>query len=220
MPGNGLKTNLNKTIHMFEFFQSLADWYMQHMNYYTITLLMAIESSFVPLPSEIVIPPAIWKAASGELNMYLVVLFATFGAILGAMFNYLMARWLGRVIVYSLAESKVGRLFLLNRAKVEHAEAYFNRHGRSSTFIGRLIPGIRHLISIPAGLAKMNVKQFVLYTALGSGIWHIILAALSYSVYTQQELLKKYMHELSYALLAAGFLFVVYLIWKYKKKKE
>jgi len=205
---------------MFEFFQSLADWYMQHMNYYTITLLMAIESSFVPLPSEIVIPPAIWKAASGELNMYLVVLFATFGAILGAMFNYLMARWLGRVIVYSLAESKVGRLFLLNRAKVEHAEAYFNRHGRSSTFIGRLIPGIRHLISIPAGLAKMNVKQFVLYTALGSGIWHIILAALSYSVYTQQELLKKYMHELSYALLAAGFLFVVYLIWKYKKKKE
>ena len=205
---------------MFEFFQSLADWYMQHMNYYTITLLMVIESSFVPLPSEIVIPPAIWKAASGELNIYLVVLFATFGAILGAMFNYLMARWLGRVIVYSLAESKVGRLFLLNRAKVEHAEAYFNRHGKSSTFIGRLIPGVRHLISIPAGLSKMNIKQFVLYTAIGSGIWHIILASLSYYLYSQQDLLLKYMHELSYILLVCGVLFVVYLIWKYKKKKE
>lgn len=205
---------------MLEFFQSLADWYMQHINYFTITLLMAIESSFVPLPSEVVIPPAIWKAASGELNMYLVVLFATFGAIIGAMFNYLMARWLGRVIVYSLAESKVGKLFLLNRAKVEHAEAYFNRHGKSSTFIGRLIPGIRHLISIPAGLAKMNIKQFVFYTAMGSGIWHIILAALSYYLYSQQELLQKYMTELSVFLLVIGMLFVIYLIIKYRKKKE
>ena len=206
---------------MFEFFQSLADWYMNHMNYYTITLLMAIESSFVPLPSEVVIPPAIWQALrTGELNIYLVVLFATFGAIIGATFNYLMARWLGRVIVYSLAESKVGKLFLLNRAKVEHAEAYFNRHGRSSTFIGRLIPGIRHLISIPAGLAKINVKQFVLYTALGSGIWHIILATLSYYLYTQQDLLKKYMHELSLGLLAVGVIFVIYLIYKNKKNKE
>jgi membrane protein DedA with SNARE-associated domain len=206
---------------MLEFFQTLADWYMNHMNYFTITLLMAIESSFVPLPSEIVIPPAIWQALrTGELNMYLVVLFATFGAIIGATFNYVMARWLGRVIVYSLAESKVGKLFLLNRAKVEHAEAYFNRHGRSSTFIGRLIPGIRHLISIPAGLAKMNIKQFVVYTALGSGIWHIILATLSYFLYTQQDLLLKYMHELSLVLLGAGVLFVIYLIWKYRKKKE
>ena len=205
---------------MLEYFQSLADWYMQNMNYYTITLLMAIESSFVPLPSEIVIPPAIWKAASGELNMYLVVLFATIGAIIGATFNYAMARWLGRVIVYGFADSKIGKLFLLNQAKVEHAEAYFNRHGKSSTFIGRLIPGIRHLISIPAGLAKMDVKQFILYTALGSAIWHIILAALSYYLYKQQDMLYKYMHELSYIFLACGALFVGYLIWKYRRNKE
>ena len=205
---------------MFAFFQFLADWYMSHINYFTITLLMAIESSFVPLPSEIVIPPAIWKAASGELNMYLVVLFATFGAIIGATFNYIMARWLGRVIVYGLADSKVGKLFLLNRGKVEHAEAYFNRHGRSSTFIGRLIPGIRHLISIPAGLAKMNIKQFILYTALGSGIWHILLATLSYFLYSQQGLLKKYMSELSYILLAVGVVFVIYLIVRNKNGKE
>lgn len=206
---------------MLEFFQSLADWYMQNMNYFTITLLMAIESSFVPLPSEIVIPPAIWAALKyGELNMYLVVVFATFGAIIGAMFNYVLAKWLGRVIVYSLAESKVGKLFLLNRGKVEHAEAYFIRHGRSSTFIGRLIPGIRHLISIPAGLAKMNLGKFILFTALGSAMWHTILAVLSYYLYSQQELLKKYMSELSYILLAAGVLFVIYLIVKYRKKKE
>jgi membrane protein DedA with SNARE-associated domain len=111
-------------------------------------------------------------------------------------------------------------MFFLNQAKVEHAEAYFNRHGRSSTFIGRLIPGIRHLISIPAGLAKMDVKQFMLYTALGSAIWHIILAALSYYLYSQQDLLMKYMHEISYVLLGCGAVFVGYLIWKYKKKKE
>ncbi len=206
---------------MLEFFQTLAEWYMSHMNYFTIILLMAIESSFVPLPSEIVIPPAIWYALkTGDLNIYLVVLFATLGAIIGAMFNYIMARWLGRVIVYSFAESKAGKLFFLNQAKIEHAEAYFNRHGRSSTFIGRLIPGIRHLISIPAGLAKMDVKQFILYTALGSTIWHIILASLSYYLYSQQDLLMKYMHELSYILLGLGAIFVAYLIWKYKKKKE
>ena len=206
---------------MLEYFQSLADWYMQHMNYFTITMLMAIESSFVPLPSEVVIPPAIWQALkTGELNVYLVVVFATLGAVIGAMFNYVMARWLGRVIVYGFAESKVGKLFFLNQAKIEHAEAYFNRHGRSSTFIGRLIPGIRHLISIPAGLAKMDVKQFVLYTAMGSLIWHIILAVLSCYLYSQQDLLMKYMHEVSYVLLACGALFVGYLIWKYKKKKE
>jgi membrane protein DedA with SNARE-associated domain len=204
---------------MLEFFQSLADWYMNNINYFTITLLMAIESSFVPLPSEIVIPPAIWKAASGELSIPLVIMFATLGAIIGAMFNYLMARWLGRVLVYSFAESKIGRLCMLNKHKVEHAEAYFILHGRSSTFIGRLIPGIRHLISIPAGLAKMNIGQFVLYTALGSGIWHTILAILSYSLYSHQELLKKYMSEVSYVLLAIGVLFFVYLAIKGNKKK-
>jgi len=205
---------------MLEFFQSLADWYMNNINYLTITLLMAIESSFIPLPSEIVIPPAIWKAASGELSMYLVVMFATFGAIIGAMFNYLMARWLGRAIVHKFAESKVGKLFMLNQRKVEHAEAYFLRNGRSSTFVGRLIPGIRHLISIPAGLARMNIGQFILYTALGSGIWHTILAILSYSVYAHQELLKKYMSQVSYVLLAVGILFFVYLAIKGMKKKD
>ncbi|MBL7972452.1 MAG: DedA family protein, partial [Prolixibacteraceae bacterium] len=191
-----------------------------HMNYLSITLLMIVESSFIPFPSEIVIPPAIWKAASGELNMYLVVVFATLGALIGAVLNYVLALWLGRVIVYSLVETKAGKLFLLSRAKIENAEAYFNRHGRSSTFIGRLVPGIRQLISIPAGLARMNFKQFLVFTTLGSGLWNIILAVLSYSLYKQQDMLKEYMHELSYFLLALGAVFVIYLVYRYKKKKE
>jgi len=204
---------------MVEYFQSLADWYMLHMNYLSITFLMVIESSFIPFPSEIVIPPAIWKAAGGDLNMYLVVLFATLGAVIGAVINYVLALWLGRVIVYKLVETRLGKLFMLSRHKVENAEVYFNRHGRSSTFIGRLVPGIRQLISIPAGLAKMNFKQFILFTAIGSCLWNVILAILSYSLYTQQDLLKKYMSELSYGLLALGLIFVVYLIIKYRKKK-
>jgi membrane protein DedA with SNARE-associated domain len=205
---------------MMEFFQSLADWYMNHMNYITIMLLMALESTFIPLPSEIVIPPAAWKAASGDLNVFLVVLFATLGALIGASINYFLAYWLGRPIVYAFAESKVGKLFLLSKHKVEKAEAYFDNHGKSSTFIGRLVPGIRHLISIPAGLAKMDFKQFILYTAIGSTMWHTILAALSYFLYSQKELFQRYMKEISWVLLFAFICFVAFLILRAIRKKN
>jgi membrane protein DedA with SNARE-associated domain len=181
---------------------------------------MALESTFVPLPSEIVIPPAAWKAASGDLNIFLVVLFATAGALVGASFNYFMSLWLGRPIVYAFAESKVGKLFFLSKEKVMNAEAYFDNHGKSSTFIGRLVPGIRHLISIPAGLAKMNFRQFILYTAIGSTIWHAILAGLSYSLYSQKDLFDKYMKEISYGLLIAGVIFIVYLVVRAIRKKK
>lgn len=205
---------------MLEYAQTIAEWYMQHMNYFSITLLMIIESSFIPFPSEIVIPPAIWKAASGELNPYLVTLFATLGALIGALINYYLAKWLGRAIVYRLVDTRLGKMLLLNSTKIEKAETYFNHHGKSSTFIGRLVPGIRQLISIPAGLALMNMKTFVLYTILGSGLWNIILAVLSYSVYKQQDLLKEYMHELSFGLLGIGLIFIVYLVIRYKRKKD
>jgi len=219
---------------MIEFFQWLIDWYMVNMSYFTILILMALESTFIPVPSEVVIPPAAWKAAAGGLNIWLVIIFATLGAIIGALINYSLARWLGRAIVYNFAESKIGRMFLLNKHKVEHAEAYFVRHGRSSTFIGRLVPGVRHLISIPAGLAKMDMKQLVLYTALGSAIWHTVLAFLTVYIYhispasLQKEtidikqlvsLLSQYMHEISYILLGLGVVFVVYLVIRYKKSK-
>jgi len=219
---------------MMEFFQWLIDWYMVNMNYLTILILMALESTFIPVPSEIVIPPAAWKAAAGGLNIWFVIISATMGAIIGALINYSLARWLGRAIVYSFAESKIGKLFLLNKQKVEHAEAYFVRHGRSSTFIGRLVPGVRHLISIPAGLAKMNIKQLILFTALGSAIWHTVLAFLTVYIYRisptslQKEtidikeltnLLTPYMHEISLILLGLGAAFVIYLVVRYKKNK-
>ncbi|HNW49760.1 MAG TPA: DedA family protein [Prolixibacteraceae bacterium] len=205
---------------MMDFFQSLADWYMNNMSYVTIFLLMALESTFVPMPSEIVIPPAAWKAASGDLNVFMVVLVATAGAIIGASFNYFMSLWLGRPIVYAFAESKVGKLFLLSKEKVMKAEAYFDDHGKSSTFIGRLVPGIRHLISIPAGLAKMDFKQFILFTAIGSTLWHAILAALSYFLYSQKEMFDKYMKEISYGLLVIGIVFIAYLVLRAIRKKR
>jgi membrane protein DedA with SNARE-associated domain len=214
-----LAAQIKQTV-MMEFFQSLADWYMNNMNYVTIFLLMALESTFVPLPSEIVIPPAAWKAASGDLNIFLVVLFATAGALVGASFNYFMSLWLGRPIVYAFAESKVGKLFFLSKEKVMKAETYFDNHGKGSTFIGRLVPGIRHLISIPAGLAKMNFKQFILFTAIGSTLWHAILAALSYFLYSQKDLFNKYMKEISWVLLFAGICFVAFLVIRYIRKKE
>jgi membrane protein DedA with SNARE-associated domain len=198
----------------------VIDWYMAHINYGTITLLMAVESSFIPFPSEVVIPPAAWKAAQGDLNIYLVVFFGTLGALIGALFNYYFALLLGRAIVYRFAESKIGRLMLLSREGVEKAEAYFVRHGKTSTLIGRLVPAIRQLISLPAGLARMKLKDFILFTLIGSAAWNIILAALGYFLYSQKELLSRYYNELWWTMVVLGTGFVVYLIYKFWKKKE
>ncbi len=207
---------------LVETFKAVTDWYMSNMNYGTITLLMAVESSFIPFPSEIVIPPAAWKAAdpAGGLNIYLVVAFSTLGCLIGALFNYFIAYFLGRKIIYSLAESKVARLFLIKRESIEKAENYFVKHGRSSTLIGRLVPGVRQLISIPAGLAKMNMRDFIIYTAIGSTLWNICLALLGYFFYSQKEVLELYYKELTYSVLLLGAIFVIYLIVKARRKKK
>ncbi len=197
-----------------EFFQSMMDWYLMHINYWTITLLMAIESSFIPFPSEIVIPPAAYKAATGDLNIYLVVLSGSVGALIGALFNYYIAKYLGRKVIYALANTRLMNMMLITPHAIEKAEVYFNNHGRSTTLVGRLIPGIRQLISIPAGLANMNLKSFVLFTVIGSTIWNVILAILGYVFYLQKELLNTYYHDISIALLAMGVLFIGYLIYK------
>ncbi len=203
--------------------EQVASWYMDNMNYGTITLLMTTESSFIPFPSEVVVPPAAYKASQegSDLNIFLVVIFATIGAIIGALINYYLALWLGRPIVHKFAESKFGKLCLLSSDKVTKAENYFVKHGRSSTFIGRLVPGIRQLISIPAGLAKMPIIHFVLFTTLGAGIWNAILAILGYMAHGQADLINKYSSELSYILLGLGILFVIYLVYSgfIKKKK-
>jgi membrane protein DedA with SNARE-associated domain len=205
-----------------EIFASVADWYMSHINYGTITLLMAIESSFIPFPSEIVIPPAAWKAAQGDLNVYLVFLFGTLGALIGALFNYYVALFVGRKIIYKLADTRIANLMLINPSSIEKSEEYFRKHGKISTFIGRLVPAIRQLISIPAGLCKMNMRDFLIYTTLGAMIWNAILAVLGYFLYSQKELLEKYYSELSIGFLILGVLVVGWLVFKafnYKKVK-
>ncbi|HNQ38584.1 MAG TPA: DedA family protein, partial [Prolixibacteraceae bacterium] len=140
--------------------------------------------------------------------------------LIGALFNYYFALYLGRAIVYRFAESKLGRMMLLSREGVEKAEAYFVRHGKSSTLIGRLVPAVRQLISLPAGLARMNLKDFILFTAIGSCAWNIILAAMGYFLHTQKELLHRYYTELTWGMLALGVVFVIYLVFKFIKKKE
>ena len=200
-----------------EIFQSLLDWYMANLNYFSVALLMAIESTFLPLPSEIVIPFAAYKAAQGDLSVIGVVLFGTMGALCGSLINYTLAYYLGRPIVYKFAGSKLGKLFLLSVEKVKRAENYFIKNGNTSTFIGRLVPGIRHLISIPAGLAKMSLRNFVLYTFAGAGIWNIILAVVGYYIYDIRDQIFPY---ISHILLVLGVGFLIYLVVKARAAKK
>jgi len=206
---------------MTEIFTDITAWYMDHMNYSTITLLMAIESSFIPFPSEIIVPPAAYKAAQGDLNLFLVIFFSTLGAMIGAIFNYYIALWIGRAAVYSFARTRIANMLLIDTKSVEKAEKYFVKNGNISTLIGRLIPGIRQLISIPAGLARMPLKYFLLYTFIGATAWNITLALLGY--FAPQDLVDLYYKEISYAMLGLGVLFVFYLVYKgfiQKKKME
>lgn len=208
----------------------VEQWYASHMNYATITALMAIESSFIPFPSEIVIPPAAYVADDPNsslhatdsylLNVLLIVLFGTLGAMIGAIINYLLAMWLGRPIIYAFADSKLGHLCLLSAEKVKKAEDYFNEHGKVSTFVGRLIPGIRQLISIPAGLCKMHLGYFLFYTFLGAGIWNVVLALLGYIAGGQKELIDTYSHELSIAIMGLLGLAVLYFVIKHIIKRR
>ena len=209
----------------------VTDWYSANMNYASITALMTVESSFIPFPSEVVIPPAAYVAADPNsavyatdsyfVNVALIVLFGTIGAMLGAIINYLLSLWLGRAIIYAFADSKIGHLCLLSREKVEKAEAYFNDHGKVSTFVGRFIPGIRQLISIPAGLSKMHFGWFLFYTFLGAGLWNTVLAVLGYVAHGQADLINEYSHELSVAILVLlGAVILYYLIkWIIKRVK-
>jgi membrane protein DedA with SNARE-associated domain len=187
---------------------------MANLNYFTVALLMAIESTFLPLPSEIVVPFAAYKAGQGDLNVFIVVLAGTVGALGGSLINYTLAYYLGRPLVYRFAGSKLGRFFLLSKEKVVHAEEFFIRNGKASTFIGRLVPGVRHLISIPAGLAKMKLRDFMLYTFIGAGIWNIILAIIGYYLYEIREQIFPY---LGHILLVLGTAFAVYLFIKARK---
>lgn len=201
--------------------QKVEHWYENNMNYASITILMTVESSFIPFPSEVVIPPAAYIASKpgSHLNIFLVVLFGTIGALIGAYINYFLALWLGRPVMYKLADSKLGKLLLLSSEKIKKSEQYFNDHGKISTFIGRLVPGIRQLISLPAGLARMNFASFTFYTILGAGAWNIVLALLGYLAHGQADLINEYSHELSIAILALLGLVILWYAVKFIIKK-
>jgi membrane protein DedA with SNARE-associated domain len=209
---------------------AFIQWCLDHLTYWTITLLMAIESSFIPFPSEVVVPPAAYKAAvSHELNVYLVVLFATLGANIGALINYYLSRWLGRPLIYRFANSRIGHMCLIDEAKVQRAEQYFDKNGAISTFVGRLVPAVRQLISIPAGLARMKVGTFLLYTTLGAGVWNSVLAAIGYylssvpGIETEEQLLERvteYSHEIGMAIVVVVVAAIAYVAYKGLKKRD
>jgi membrane protein DedA with SNARE-associated domain len=184
-----------------------------NLNYTAIFILMLLESTVVPVPSELVVAPAAYHAAGGSLNVLLVVLFATIGADVGASINYFVALYVGRPVIYRFANSKWGKMCLLNQEKVEKSERYFDDHGVVATLTGRLIPGIRHLISLPAGLARMNYWKFLLYTTIGAGIWHSVLAALGWylhAIVPEEELETTIEHYNHY--IVGGILAIVVLV--------
>ena len=189
---------------------------LSNLNYGTIFFLMMLESTVVPVPSEFVVTPAAYHAASGQLDIWLVILAATIGADLGASINYFVALYVGRPVIYRFANSKWGKMCLLNQEKVEKSERYFDNHGIVATLTGRLIPGIRHLISIPAGLAKMNYWKFLLYTTIGAGVWHAILAGLGWYLHTivpEEQLNDKITEYAEYIKLFIIALVIIAIGW-------
>ena len=205
-------------------------WILDNLNYWVVTLFMAIESSFIPFPSEVVVPPAAWKAMdpNSGMSFILVIVFATIGADLGALINYYLAKWVGRPIIYSFADSRIGHMCLIDRKKVEVAEEFFRKHGAASTIFGRLVPAVRQLISIPAGLAGMHVGKFLLYTTIGPGVWNTVLATIGWGIYeytdykTTQDVYKQavqYSHEIGYVILALAVVVVAFIAYKGIKKK-
>ena len=211
-----------------ELFKWVLEWVLENLNFWVVTLFMAIESSFIPFPSEVVVPPAAWLAmAEDSMNIVLVVVFATIGADLGALVNYFLARWLGRPIVYKFANSRFGHVCLIDEEKVRHAEEYFRKHGAASTFFGRLVPAVRQLISIPAGLSGMKLGPFLLYTTLGAGLWNVVLALIGYAIYAMTDLkttedvyklATEYSHQIGYVLLGLAAFVVAFLVYKAVKK--
>ena len=210
-----------------QFFQ----WFVEHASYLFVLLFMVIESSFIPFPSEVIVPPAAYLACtntwSGEnMNIFGIIIVATLGALVGAYINYYLALWIGRPVVYSFADSRLGHSLLINKEKVEKAEIYFDKHGAISTFIGRLIPAIRQLISIPAGLSRMNIIQFSIYTFLGALLWNSILGLMGYwlaSFVSPENLFEKveeYNVYLTWIGYGIGLICLLFIIWNFIKPKR
>ena len=200
---------------------------LENLNYFYVFLLMVVESTVIPFPSEVVVAPAAFMAVHGQMNIILVVVYATLGAVVGASINYWVSYFVGRPLVYRFANSKIGHLCLINEEKVEKAEKYFDEHGAMATLIGRLLPVIRQLISVPAGLARMNFWHFLLYTTIGAATWNIILALLGWTLaqgidYNEFKVeLERYNGYISKGILIVFLLCVGFFVLKaYLKKRN
>ncbi len=203
------------------------DWFVNNASYLFVFIFMMIESSFIPFPSEVVVPPAAYLYVQrGDMNIFLVVLAATAGALAGALVNYVLSLVIGRPVVYAFANSRLGHACLINQEKVEKAEKYFDEHGAASTFFGRLIPAVRQLISIPAGIARMNIGVFCIFTTLGALVWNAILALLGWwlaqhvSLSGLYEAVEKYNGYLTAGGLCVLILCIVYICYNAFKGKK
>lgn len=211
---------------MEELYYLIAD----NLNYWWVMLFMAIESSFIPFPSEIVIIPAAYLAANqGTMTLPMIICVGTVGAIIGALVNYFLSMWLGRPIIHRFADTKTAHMLLIDKPGVEKAENYFAEHGVAGTLIGRLIPAIRQLISIPAGLAKMKLGTFILCTAAGAGVWNAFLAFLGYYVgqsMPEDVLIEKVQQYSGYVkwgiaiVVALGLAYYIYKVIKANRESE
>lgn len=208
--------------------QQLFEMVWNHMSYFWVFVFMTIESSFIPFPSEVVVPPAAYIASQPDsaMNVWGVGIAATAGALFGSLINYVLALWIGRPVVYAFARSRFGAVCQLSPEKVERSEVFFDKHGAVSTFIGRLIPVIRQLISIPAGLARMNLGKFVFYTTAGAAIWNVALCLLGVflarTVSKEQlfEQIEHYNVYLSYVGYGIGVICIIYIAWQFLKPKK
>lgn len=185
------------------------------LGYAGVVLLMALESSFVPFPSEVVVPPAGYLASKGEMNIFLVILAGVAGSILGSLLNYWIASRFGRDFLL-----KYSKYFFIDKEKFDKFEVFFNTHGEITTFVGRLIPVIRQYISFPAGLVRMNLKRFIFYTGLGAAIWCTILAYVGYFVGNNIDIIKENINHIMIFIFPALFLLVILYVLRYKYKKH
>jgi membrane protein DedA with SNARE-associated domain len=185
------------------------------LGYPGVFLLMVMESSVFPIPSELVIPPAGYLAQQGKMNMAAIILCGTLGSLLGAYANYFVARYLGRPLLL-----KYGKYVWITEKKFSKVEMFFKNHGEVSTFIGRLLPVVRHLISLPAGLAGMNHIKFSLYTLFGAGLWVTVLSCIGYFIGANRELIIRYSHQALIGAVALSLVITVVYVWNHRRKKR
>lgn len=187
---------------------TVHDW-----GYTGIFVLMALESTVLPVPSELVLIPAGYLAHQGQMNFGFILLASTAGSLVGASFNYVVSLWLGRPFL-----ERWGRYFFVRPELLHKTDVFFLKHGAVSTFTGRLIPGIRHLISIPAGLTRMNLGAFAFYTSLGAGLWSLVLTLFGYFLGGNEAHIKEYQHLITIGVIAFVALIIGGYAWWQKRR--